>query len=154
MPGRRAPDKLRAHRRPAMAGRCRATNLPRRKHCRADDAAPPHVGYAGGGQERQLAVTSAQRNAMLPEVPAMREAGLPGYEVGGWYGLHGPTKLAPGVADRLANATRRVLATADFLARLAALGYQPWNGSAETLATQAVRERAKWGGVIKGIEIE
>ena len=110
--------------------------------------------FIAGGQVRALAVTSATRNAMLPDVPTMREAGLPGYEVGGWMGLYGPQKLAPAAADRLAEATRKVLTTADFQARLAALGYGAWLGSAEQLAAQAARERALWGTVTKGIEIE
>jgi len=110
--------------------------------------------FIAAGQVRALAVTSAQRNPMLPDVPTMREAGLPNYEVGGWYGLYGPPKLPAAQAERLADATRRVLATADFQARLAALGYTPWVGNGEQLAAQAAKERALWGTVTKGIEID
>jgi tripartite-type tricarboxylate transporter receptor subunit TctC len=110
--------------------------------------------YIAAGQVRALAVTSAQRNPMLPDVPTMREAGLPGYEVGGWYGLYGPPKLPAAVVDRLAEATRRALATPDFQARLAALGYAPWSGNGDQLAAQAAKDRALWGTVTKGIEIE
>ena len=110
--------------------------------------------YISAGQVRALAVTSATRNAMLPEVPTMREAGLPGYEVVGWMALYGPQKLAPAIAERLAEATRKVLASADFSARLAALGYAPWSGTAEQLAAFAARERAMWASVAKGIEID
>ena len=84
----------------------------------------------------------------------MREAGLPGYEVGGWYGLYGPPRMAPALVDRLADATRRVLAKPDFQARLAALGYSPWSGTGEQLAAQAAKDLALWGTVTKGIEIE
>ncbi len=110
--------------------------------------------FITGGQVRALAVTSATRNPMLPDVPTMREAGLPGYEVGGWYALYGPPKMAPALVDRLADATRRVLAKPDFQARLAALGYSPWSGTGEQLAAQAARDLALWGTVTKGIEIE
>ncbi len=110
--------------------------------------------YIGAGQVRALAVTSAQRNPMLPDVPTMREAGLPGYEVVGWMALYGPTRLAPAAAERLADAARKVLGAADFQARLLALGYTPWSGSAEQLAGFAARERAMWAGVAKGIEID
>ena len=110
--------------------------------------------YITAGQVRALAVTSASRNPMLPDVPTMREAGLPGYEVVGWMALFGPQKINPAAADRLAEATRKVLATADFQARLAALGYAPWSGTAEQLATFAARERAMWATVTKGIEID
>ena len=110
--------------------------------------------YIAAGQVRALAVTSANRNPMLPEVPTMREAGLPGYEVVGWMALYGPQKLAPAAAERLAEATRKVQATADFQGRLAALGYLPWSGTAEQLASFAARERAMWATVAKGIEID
>ena len=110
--------------------------------------------YIAAGQVRALAVTSAARNPMLPEVPTMREAGLPGYEVVGWMALFGPQKISPAAAERLALATQKVLATADFQGRLAALGYAPWSGTAEQLASFAARERAMWATVAKGIEID
>ena len=110
--------------------------------------------YITAGQVRALAVTSATRNPMLPDVPTMRESGLPGYEVGGWMGLYGPLKMPHATAERLADATRRVLATPDFQARLAALGYAAWSGTGEQLAAQAAKERALWGTVTKGIEID
>ena len=110
--------------------------------------------YINAGHVRALAVTSASRNAMLPEVPTMREAGLPGYEVVGWFGLFGPKLMAPGVALRLAEATRKVLATPELQTRLAELGYSPWPGSGEQLATHARKEFEMWGTVTKGIEIE
>ena len=106
------------------------------------------------GQVRALAVTSATRNAMLPEVPTMREAGIPGYEVIGWMALYAPPKLPPALTDRLADATRKVLATPDFQARLTALGYAPWAGSAAELTAHAGKERAMWATVTKGIEID
>lgn len=110
--------------------------------------------YIDAGQVRALAVTSATRNAMLPNVPTMREAGLPGYEVVGWMALYGPPKLAPAIVDRLAEANRKVLATADFQARLAALGYTAWAGSGAELTDHAGKERAMWATVTKGIDID
>jgi len=110
--------------------------------------------YITAGQVRALAVTSAQRNPMLPEVPTMREAGLPGYEVGGWYGLYGPPKLPAAISQRLADATRKVLASPEMQARLADLGYTGWSGTGEQLAAQARKELDLWGPVTKGIEVE
>jgi tripartite-type tricarboxylate transporter receptor subunit TctC len=110
--------------------------------------------YIAAGQVRALAVTSAGRNPLLPDVPTMREAGLPGYEVVGWMALYGPAKLPATITDRVADAARRVLASADFQARLTALGYAPWVGNGGDLAAHAGKERAMWGTVTKGIEIE
>jgi len=110
--------------------------------------------YIAAGQVRALAVTSASRNPMLPEVPTMREAGLPGYEVNGWYALYAPPRLPAALAERVADATRRVQASADFQARLAALGYTAWTGSGADVAAHAAKERTMWGTVTKGIEID
>jgi tripartite-type tricarboxylate transporter receptor subunit TctC len=79
---------------------------------------------------------------------------LPGYEVVGWMALYGPAKLPAAITDRVADATRRVLASADFQARLTALGYAPWVGNGGDLAAHATKERAMWGTVTKGIEID
>ena len=110
--------------------------------------------YITAGQVRALAVTSATRNPMLPDVPTMREAGMPGYEVVGWMGLFGPKSMAPGVAARLADATRKVLASAEMQTRLADLGYSAWAGSGDQLAAHARKEFDMWSTVTKGIEIE
>ena len=110
--------------------------------------------FIQSGQVRALAVTSAQRNPMLPDVPTMREAGLPGVEVSGWFGLYGPPKLPPAVTARLNEGVRRVLASAEMQQRLADLGYTPWSGSGEQLAAVARREFELWASVTKGIELE
>lgn len=110
--------------------------------------------YITGGQVRALAVTSAQRNPMLPDVPTMREAGLPSYEVGGWYGLYAPPKLPAAIATRILEATHRVQASPEMQARMADLGYSIWVGTGEQLAAQARKDLALWSTVAKGIEIE
>ena len=110
--------------------------------------------YIDAGQVRPLAVTSATRNPMLPEVPTMREAGLPGYEVNGWYALYAPPKLPAALAEKIAAATKRVQASADFQQRMAQLGYTAWNGSGADVAAHAAKERAMWATVTKGIEID
>jgi tripartite-type tricarboxylate transporter receptor subunit TctC len=110
--------------------------------------------YITAGQVRALAVTSAQRNPMLPNVPTLRESGLPNYEVGGWYGLYGPPKLPAAIIARLTEATHRVQALPEMQARLADLGYTAWAGNGEQLAAQARKEFELWSTVTKGIEIE
>jgi len=110
--------------------------------------------YITGGQVRALAVTSAQRNPMLPDVPTMREAGLPAYEVGGWYGLYAPPKLPTAIATRILEATHRVQASAEMQTRMADLGYNIWVGTGEQLTAQARKDLALWSTVTKGIEID
>ena len=110
--------------------------------------------YVTAGQVRALAVTSAARNPMMPDVPTMRESGLPGYEVVGWFGLFGPKVMAPAAAARLAEATRKLLAMPEMQTRLAERGYRAWSGTGEQLAAHARKELEMWGAVAKGIEIE
>jgi tripartite-type tricarboxylate transporter receptor subunit TctC len=111
-------------------------------------------GYIGGGRVRALAVTSRERNSSLPDVPTMREAGLPNFEVVGWFGLYGPAKLPPAIVARYAEAARKALAGDDLKVLWNDQGYDRWPGTAESMAAQASRERALWGTVTKGINVE
>ncbi|HEU0205016.1 MAG TPA: tripartite tricarboxylate transporter substrate binding protein [Burkholderiaceae bacterium] len=110
--------------------------------------------FIEGGQVRALAVTSRGRNPSLPNVPTMREMGLPEYEVGGWFALYGPPGLPADVVSRLNEATRKAVANKEFGARLVQLGYEPWSGSPQTLAAQQKKDFALWSTVTQGIEIE
>lgn len=110
--------------------------------------------YIGGGRVRALAVTSPQRNPSLPDVPTMAEAGLPGFDVGGWYGLYGPANLPAPLVAKLNEATRKALQQPDLQKAWAEQGYVPWSGSPEMLAARAAAEREMWKGVTKGITVD
>ena len=107
--------------------------------------------YIAAGQVLAVAVTSRDRNASLPQVPTLREAGIADYEVGGWYGIYGPARMAPDLVSRIGEATRKALAAEDVRARLVEQGYELWTGSPQTLAERAARELALWSTVTKGI---
>lgn len=110
--------------------------------------------YISTQRVRPLAVTSRERNASLPEVPTMMESGIADYDVGGWYGLYGPARLAPELVTRLNEATRRALAQDELKAKLIEQGYDLWTGSPQLLAERAARDLALWGTVAKGIQVE
>lgn len=111
-------------------------------------------GHVAGGRVRALAVTSHERNPSFPDVPTMRESGLPQYEVNGWFGLYGPAKMPAAVVAKLAEATRKALAGDELKPLWSDHGYDRWSGTAETLAAQATRDRAMWAGVTKGMDLE
>jgi tripartite-type tricarboxylate transporter receptor subunit TctC len=111
-------------------------------------------GYIGGGRVRALAVTSRERNPSLPDVPTMREAGLPNFEVVGWFGLYAPAKFPPALVARYAQAAQKALASDELKMLWNENGYEHWPGNAETMAAQASRERAMWATVTKGITVE
>ncbi|MDD0808973.1 tripartite tricarboxylate transporter substrate binding protein [Curvibacter sp. RS43] len=110
--------------------------------------------YISGQRVRPLAVTSRERNASLPEVPTMTESGIADYEVGGWYGLYGPARMAPESVTRLNEATRRALAQDELKAKLIEQGYDLWTGPPSALAERAARELALWGTVAKGVQVD
>lgn len=103
---------------------------------------------------KAIAVTSPQRNPSLPEVPTMAEQGLPGFDVGGWFGLYGPATLPAALVARFNEATRRALEQPDLQKVWAEQGYVIWSGSPETLATRAAAEREMWKPVTRGISVD
>jgi tripartite-type tricarboxylate transporter receptor subunit TctC len=109
------------------------------------------------GRLRALAVTTAARLPVLPDVPTIAESGFPGYEATTWFGVAAPRGLAPDVEARLRSALATVQADAGFQARFGALGLVMLP-PAERQAIEAglAREAARWGDVIRarGIVLE
>ena len=111
-------------------------------------------GHIASGRVRPIAVTSKERNAGLPQVMSMKEAGIEDYDVGGWYALYGPPKMEPELIKRINEATRQALARDDVKARLVELGYDLWVGPPSWVTERATRELALWGTVTKGIKFD
>lgn len=110
--------------------------------------------FISSGKVRALAVTSRERNPMLPDVPTMAEAGVPGYEVEGWIALYAPAALPKPMVARLNAAARKAMAGEDLRNKLIAMGYGFWDASPEVLDAKARAERAMWATVSKGIEVD
>ncbi len=87
-----------------------------------------------GGSVRALAVTSAKRLAVLPDVPTVAESGVPGFEFHSWYGLWGPAHLPSPVVARLNAEVARWLGSPDVRAQFEQLGYETQQGSPEDFA--------------------
>ena len=110
--------------------------------------------FIASGRVRALAVTSRHRNPQLPDVPTMREAGLPEFEVIGWYGVYGPPKLPAALVARINQAVNKALAGDEARALWAEHGYEKWAGTPELLAARAAQDRQMWATVSKGIEVD
>ncbi|MDO8699788.1 MAG: tripartite tricarboxylate transporter substrate binding protein [Rhodoferax sp.] len=110
--------------------------------------------YISSGRVHAVAVTSLERNASLPDVPTMREAGIADYEVGGWYGLYGPARLPADIVARFNEATRKALANEELKNKLIEQGYDLWTGTPQMLADRAARELKLWATVSKGIQVQ
>lgn len=93
-----------------------------------------------GGKMRALAVTSAERNPMFPEVPTMIETGYKDFEFSGWLGVLGPAGMSKLVVQTLATATQKILADPAFRAEMAASGYSISESTPDALLTRMARE--------------
>ena len=110
--------------------------------------------FISDGRVRALAVTSKIRNPMLPNVPTMIEAGVPGYEVTGWYALVGPPGLPQPVSTRLITASRAALADADMKKQLVDAGYDIVSSTPQVLQAKIKSDYDLWAKVSEGIKFE
>ena len=106
------------------------------------------------GRLRALAVTSAKRAEIAPNLPTVAEAALPGFESSQWWGLYGPAKLPPAIVTRLNAESNKVLKTPEVVKRLAADGAQPGGGTPQELAAYHKADFEKWAKVVKAAGIK
>ena len=101
-----------------------------------------------------LAVTSAKRSPLLPEVPTMRELGLADVEIEGWFVVLGPAGVPDAVVQRLNKAVNKVLAAPATAERLASIGAEPLIGPPQDVTAIVTRDREHWGKVIRDANIK
>ena len=106
------------------------------------------------GRLRGLAVTSAKRVALAPELPTIAEAALPGFESNQWWGLFGPRGLPADIVNRLNAETNKVLKTGEVIKPLAADGAQPGGGSPADQAPYHQADYERWGKVVKAAGVK
>jgi tripartite-type tricarboxylate transporter receptor subunit TctC len=104
---------------------------------------------AKAGKLRPLAVTTAKRSPIAPDVPTLAESGLAGYEVGSWQGVFAPAGTPPDVVKRLNTEIVKIINMPDVRAKLEALGAEPVGNSSDEFATIVKSEVAKWAKVVK-----
>jgi tripartite-type tricarboxylate transporter receptor subunit TctC len=105
------------------------------------------------GQLRALAVTSAKRSALAPDLPAVAEF-LPGYEAVGWYGLAVPAGTPKDAIARLNAEANRALTSHALLEKMRLQGYEPVGGTPEQASAWIKAEVARWGKVIRDAGIQ
>jgi tripartite-type tricarboxylate transporter receptor subunit TctC len=108
-------------------------------------SALPHV---KAGRLRALAVSSAKRTALFPELPTVAESGLR-YETAGWYGLVAPARTPKAVTGKLQSQLDKALSTPDMKQRLAAQGIEGIASTPEELTRHLHVELEKWTAVVK-----
>jgi tripartite-type tricarboxylate transporter receptor subunit TctC len=109
---------------------------------------PTAHGQVEIGLLRALAVTSAQRSSLLPDLPTVAESGLPGYEAGLRYGLVAPAGTPRAVIERLNKELRLALTAEDVRQRLATDGAETLPSTPEEYAADIDREEKTWSKVV------
>ncbi len=111
----------------------------------------PHI---RSGRLRGLGITSSARNAVVPEIPTVAEAGLPGYESVQWYGVLAPAKTPKEIVARLHSEVTRVLQLPEIKERLAGDGADPVGNTPEEFARFIQSELTKWAKVARDAGIK
>jgi len=115
------------------------------------NAALPHV---RGGRAIALAVSSAKRSSLLPEVPTVAEAGVPGFDYTLWLGLWGPANMPPEIAEKINRDVNRALQSPDLRERLTNLGTEPMNMTIAEFTQFVRREVEDTGKVLRAAGIK
>lgn len=115
---------------------------------------PSLIPHAKSGKLRALGITSGKRSAILPEVPAVAESGLPGYEAYGWFGLVAPARTPNAIIAKLNAEIVRILYLPEMKARLADLGAEPVAYNPSEFLTFIRQDNAKWDKLIRERAIE
>ena len=110
---------------------------------------PASIQHLRAGRLVGLGVSTAKRDPALPEVPAIAEAGVPGYEFYEWQGLVAPAGTPAAVVSRLHREITRTLEIADVKKRIAGVGAHEVGGTPEELAAFIKKEIATWAKVVK-----
>jgi tripartite-type tricarboxylate transporter receptor subunit TctC len=112
------------------------------------DNVPTSIEFIKAGKLRPLAVTTARRSEVLPDLPTVADF-VPGYEASAWYGVGAPRGTPAEIIERLNSEINAILADPKTNARFAELGASLIGGSPADFGRLVVEETSKWGKVVK-----
>jgi tripartite-type tricarboxylate transporter receptor subunit TctC len=115
---------------------------------------PESLAQVQAGAVRALGVTTATRSPVLPDVPTIAEAGLPGYDTGVWWGFLAPAGLPAAVKAKLALDCAQAVTAPAVVERLRTLGATPVGSTPDEFASFIRSEHERWGPVIKAAGIK
>jgi tripartite-type tricarboxylate transporter receptor subunit TctC len=115
---------------------------------------PPTVPLVKAGKLRALAVTTKNRSALMPELPTISEAGLPGYETVAWFGVLAPANTPPDVVNRLSQEIARIAKSPEMREKLMAMGAEPVGSTPEEFKAVIDRDIAKWKPLAQKVGIK
>ena len=113
------------------------------------DTITPVLQHIKGGKLRALAVTTAKRSAVLPDVPTLEQAGLQGFDIGTWFGVLAPAATPKDIVARLNAEMTRIIKSPEFAEKMLAIGADPIGDSAAEMATRIREETVKFAKLVK-----
>jgi tripartite-type tricarboxylate transporter receptor subunit TctC len=114
---------------------------------------PPALGNIRAGNLRAIAVTSATRSSLLPDVPTFDESGLPGFEAVLHYGLLAPAGTPQEIVDKLSVELRKLIDTDDVKQRIHAEGGDPMTSTPAEYAADIDKEETKWSALVRKLNL-
>jgi tripartite-type tricarboxylate transporter receptor subunit TctC len=117
---------------------------------------PQALSHVQAGRLRALGVTTPSRSPVVPNVPTIAEAGVPGFEVTVWYGIFATGRTPRPIVEKLNADIAKALQTPDVRQQLTNLGLEPVGSSAADFGAKVRKEIAQWAKVVKqaGIKAE
>ena len=115
---------------------------------------PPTVPLIKAGKLRALAVTTTSRSALMPELPTIAEAGLPGFETVAWFGVLAPAGTPPDVVNKLSAEIARIAKSPEIRDKLVAMGAEPVGSTPEEFRAVIDRDIAKWKPLAQKVNIK
>ena len=117
------------------------------------DTITPVLSHIKAGKLRALAVTTAKRSAVLPDVPTLEEAGLKGFNIGTWFGVLAPAATPQDIVTRLNAEMVKVIQSPEFRSRMAEIGAEPIGDTSAQMAQQIASETEKFGKLVKEAKV-
>jgi tripartite-type tricarboxylate transporter receptor subunit TctC len=112
--------------------------------------APAAIPYINSGRVRALGISTAKRSALLPGVPSIAEAGVPGFDIAAWYGLSLPAAAPPGLVDRVYRDVSQVLMMPEVRKQLTDSGADAVSVAPAEAVRRIRDESAAWAKVVRG----
>lgn len=117
------------------------------------DTVTPVLQHIQAGKLRALAVTTAKRSSVLPNVPTLDEAGLKGFDIGTWFGVLAPAATPKDIVSRLNTEMVKVVQSPEFRKRMDEIGAEPVGNSPDQMAQQIRSETEKFAKLVKDARV-
>lgn len=113
------------------------------------DTTPSAIPHIKSGKTRALAVTTATRSTALPDIPTLAEAGVPGIDIGTWYGFMAPAGTPAAIVERIHAETSKIMNDPEVQKQLKAQGIEPMPGTPAEMQARIKRELAEFSVQVK-----